>query len=108
MLFDITNYALINTDDDYGRRLAGEVSCAMETYGNASSADYYADAIKLRADGTSFWLCYGGKSYPVNMQMTGMSMFLMYGCLCGLYGIGFVKCTGSTGSAAVPRCARTL
>ncbi|MDO4155172.1 MAG: UDP-N-acetylmuramoyl-L-alanyl-D-glutamate--2,6-diaminopimelate ligase [Oscillospiraceae bacterium] len=72
MLFDITDYALINTDDAYGKRLAGEVSCAMETYGNSSSADYYADAIKLRANGTSFWLCYSGKSYPVTMQMTGM------------------------------------
>ena len=72
MLFSITDYALINIDDDYGKRLAGEVTCAMETYGISSKADYYADAIKLRANGTSFWMCYGGKSYPVEIQMTGM------------------------------------
>ena len=46
MLFSITDYALINIDDDYGKRLAGEVTCAMETYGISSKADYYADAIK--------------------------------------------------------------
>ena len=62
MLFSITDYALINIDDDYGKRLAGEVTCAMETYGISAKADYYADAIKLRANGTSFWMCYGGKS----------------------------------------------
>jgi UDP-N-acetylmuramoyl-L-alanyl-D-glutamate--2,6-diaminopimelate ligase len=72
MLFAVSDYALINIDDAYGRRLVEEVTCDKETYGSDATANYYADAIKLRADSTSFWLCYGGKSYPVNMLMTGM------------------------------------
>ena len=48
------------------------MTCPRISYGSSSQADFYADAIKLRADGTSFWLCCGGKSYPVNLHLTGM------------------------------------
>jgi UDP-N-acetylmuramoyl-L-alanyl-D-glutamate--2,6-diaminopimelate ligase len=42
------------------------------SYSTTGKGAFYADAIKLRADGTSFWLCDGEKSCPVNLQMTGM------------------------------------
>lgn len=72
MMFDGCDYALINTDDEYGRRIFSEISCKKERYGISSEADYYADAIKIKSDGTSFWYCYNGKSQLVNMKMTGM------------------------------------
>lgn len=72
MMFDECDYALINTDDEYGRRIFSEISCKKERYGIGSEADYYADAIKIKSDGTSFWYCYNGKSQLVNMKMTGM------------------------------------
>ena len=72
MMFDECDYALINTDDEYGRRIFSEFSCKKERYGISSEADYYADAIKIKSDGTSFWYCYNGKSQLVNMKMTGM------------------------------------
>lgn len=72
MMFDQCDYALINTDDEYGRRLFSEISCEKERYASSSQADYYADAIKIKSDGTSFWYCYNGKSQLVNMKMTGM------------------------------------
>ena len=72
MMFDECDYALINTDDEYGRRIFSEISCKKERYGISSEADYYADAIKIKSDGTSFWYCYNGKSQLVNMKMTGM------------------------------------
>ena len=72
MMFDECDYTLINTDDEYGRRIFSEISCKKERYGISSEADYYADAIKIKSDGTSFWYCYNGKSQLVNMKMTGM------------------------------------
>lgn len=71
MLFDICDYAVINTDDEYGRRLYDEVTCEKASYTCCGRGDFYADAIKLRADGTSFWLCTGEKSYQLNVHMTG-------------------------------------
>ena len=72
LLFSRCDTAVIDTDDDYGKRLYSEVTCPKIAYGSSNQADFYADAIKLRADGTSFWLCCGGKSYPVDLHLTGM------------------------------------
>ncbi len=72
LLFDRCDHAVIDIDDAYGRRLSGEISCAQKSYSSEGKADFYADAIKLRADGTSFWLCCCDKSYPVRLHLTGM------------------------------------
>ena len=72
MLFERCDFAIINTDDAYGERLMQEVTCDRYAYGSKHTADYYADAIKLKASGTSFWFCYGEKSYPITMRMAGM------------------------------------
>lgn len=72
LLFSRCDQAVIDTDDSYGERLFGEIACPGISYGSSNQADFYADAIKLRADGTSFWLCCGGKSYPVHLHLTGM------------------------------------
>jgi UDP-N-acetylmuramoyl-L-alanyl-D-glutamate--2,6-diaminopimelate ligase len=71
MLFDVCDYAVINTDDEYGRRLFDEITCKKDSYSCCGRGDFYADAIKLRADGTSFWLCCGEKSYQLSLLMTG-------------------------------------
>ncbi len=72
MLFDRCDYAVINTDDEYGKRLFSEIDCEKSSYRCCGRGDFYADAIKLRAGGTSFWLCCGEKSYQLNLVMIGM------------------------------------
>ncbi len=72
MMFDECDFALVNIDDDYGKRLLSEISCPKASYGSSQEADYYSDAAKIKADGTSFWYCFDGKSKLVNMKMTGM------------------------------------
>ena len=57
LLFDRCDSALINIDDDYGRRLFGEVSCEKLSFSVKENADCYADGIKIRAAGSSFWFC---------------------------------------------------
>lgn len=72
MMFDECDFALVNIDDDYGKRLLSEICCPKTSYGSSQEADYYSDAAKIKADGTSFWYCFDGKSKLVNMKMTGM------------------------------------
>ena len=72
MLFNKCDYAVINVDDEYGKRLFNEISCEKVSYSCCGRGDFYADAIKLRANGTGFWLCHGEKSYQLNLLMIGM------------------------------------
>lgn len=72
MLFDKCDLAIINYDDEYGKRLYREVCCEKLTYGSSSDCDFYADVIKIKSSGISFWLCSEGKSRIVDVKMTGM------------------------------------
>ena len=76
MLFDICDYAIINGNDDYGKRLFGETECEKITYGIKQQAadrfDAMADDIVLRTEGTKFTLHLHGEALPMSMRMTGM------------------------------------
>ncbi|MBE6845308.1 MAG: UDP-N-acetylmuramoyl-L-alanyl-D-glutamate--2,6-diaminopimelate ligase [Ruminococcus sp.] len=72
MMFDSCDFAVVNTDDEYGRRLLDEISCDRKSYGSSRDADCYYDVVKMKADGTSFWYCYDGKSQLVEMKIPGM------------------------------------
>ena len=76
MLFDICDYAIVNANDDYGKRLYSEISCEKMTYGIAQSAQDSFDAaagdISLSTEGTKFTLMLNGEQIPMRMRMTGM------------------------------------
>ncbi len=73
MLFEICDFAVVDTDDSYGRRLFGEITCEKSSYGlNSADADISASEIRLGTDGTSFTLTLHGERVPVQMRMTGM------------------------------------
>ena len=46
--------SIVNVDDPYGRRLAGEIPCLTYSASGVDDADYRAEAISLDADGASF------------------------------------------------------
>ena len=71
MLFDICDTAIINADDDYSKRLYGEVSCKKLSFSVKENADYYADGIKIKSTGSSFWFCSGDKSHLIKTRMPG-------------------------------------
>ena len=52
-LFDSPGAAIVNVDDEYGRRLAGELGDAI-TYGVESEADYRARDVDFDPSGSSF------------------------------------------------------
>lgn len=72
MLFEICKSAVCNIDDEYGRRLYNEIVCEKNSYSAKDNADFYADGIKIKSTGTSFWFCDGGKSHLIKMKMPGM------------------------------------
>ncbi|MBO7475208.1 MAG: UDP-N-acetylmuramoyl-L-alanyl-D-glutamate--2,6-diaminopimelate ligase [Ruminococcus sp.] len=72
MLFDICECAVINIDDDYGRRLMGEINCKKQGFSVKENADIYADGIKIKSTGSSFWLCRDGKSHLIKTRMPGL------------------------------------
>ena len=72
LLFDICDCAIINADDDYGKRLFGEVSCKKYGFSVKENADIYADGIKIKSTGSSFWFCKDGKSHLVKARMPGL------------------------------------
>ncbi|MBQ9807234.1 MAG: UDP-N-acetylmuramoyl-L-alanyl-D-glutamate--2,6-diaminopimelate ligase [Ruminococcus sp.] len=72
MLFDICDAAIINIDDSYGRRLMDEADCEKYSFSVKQSADYYADGIKIKSTGSSFWFCHGDKSYLVRTRIPGL------------------------------------
>ncbi len=71
-LFQICDVAICNIDDAYGERLYNEINCNKYTFSNRKKADFYADAIRTNAAGSSFWFCTGDKSYFVNLHMPGL------------------------------------
>ena len=93
-LFQCCDHAVIDIDDSYGKRLMQEITCSVTTYGSTNQADFYADAMKLRADGTTFWLCHGDKSWMLQMQLTGMfnvSNTLAAAAVCAVLGLSIKR-----------------
>lgn len=65
--------AVINIDDEYGRRLAGEMAPLMKvrTYGTAADADFRAVPRILSMKGSQYELVYNGRSYLVRTPLIG-------------------------------------
>ncbi|MBQ9899391.1 MAG: UDP-N-acetylmuramoyl-L-alanyl-D-glutamate--2,6-diaminopimelate ligase [Ruminococcus sp.] len=71
LLFGMCDRAMINVDDEYGRRLYEEIMEEKYTFSIKKAASFYADGIKIKSTGSSFWFCTGGKSHLVRTRMPG-------------------------------------
>lgn len=72
LLFSIADNAIINIDDDYGRRYLNEISCPSKTFSAAENADFYAESIALGAGGVKYVFCDGKGKYNVSFAMPGL------------------------------------
>src|SRR5438270_1436234 len=65
--------AVLNIDDRYGKRLAGQMDrkVAVVTYGMGVQADFRASNYRMEFGGTSFQLDARGKSYLVRVPLIG-------------------------------------
>ena len=57
LLFDMCDTAIVNIDDDYGRRLYNEINCKKLSFSVREKADYYAHSIEIKSTGSNFTLC---------------------------------------------------
>jgi len=71
MLFDVSDIAVCNTDDEYGKRLYDGLDSEKYSFSRKGKADFSASEIRLSADGTEFKLSVPDAEYPVKMKMTG-------------------------------------
>lgn len=69
LLFDICDTAVINIDDDYGKRLYNEVNCNKLSFSVKTEADYHADKIEIKSTGSRFEI---NKKISVNSRIPGM------------------------------------
>ena len=73
-VFTMCKTAVINIDDEYGKRLAQEFSDIAVTYSTEGDADYHAEFIRMNATGCSYMLVNEREKTAcrVDMNMTGL------------------------------------
>lgn len=71
MLFSRCDVAVINTDDEYGKRLYDEISCDKYSYSGRDKADFYTENAVLKANGTTYDFYAGKEKYSVSIAMPG-------------------------------------
>lgn len=72
MLFDISDNAIINIDDESGRRYLKEISCPSKTFSSETKADFYAEDIWLSADGVKYVFSDKNSKHNVAFKMPGL------------------------------------
>lgn len=88
-LFENCENAVINIDDEYGRRLCEEVKCKIITYGIERKGDINAEDIIITGEGTSFKLCYKNETYPVKLHLPGkFNVYNALGCAAAAISLG--------------------
>ncbi len=105
MLFSVCDKAVINTDDDYGKRLYQEISCEKYSYGH--TGDFACQPVSVKANGTEFML----NQEKISMLMTGyfnIANATAAYAVCQLYGLeqkqilpALQSCTGVRGRCEV-------
>ncbi len=110
-LFEICDFAVINADDEAGRRYFSEITCSKYSFSVNGFADYYADCIKLTSSGSTFWFSDGVKTYPVEFSMPGLfNVSNLTAVIACLERLGFdtgkvieaaARCTGVKGRAEI-------
>jgi UDP-N-acetylmuramoyl-L-alanyl-D-glutamate--2,6-diaminopimelate ligase len=70
-LFDGPGLSVVNVDDPYGRRLAGELP-GCTTYAIDAPADYRASEVGFDASGSRFVCCMPGGSLEVRTRLPGL------------------------------------
>ena len=72
ILFDISDTAIINCDDEYGRRYIKEVTCPVKTYSVGGEADFMADDVVLCASGVKYVFSDSESKHNVTFPMPGL------------------------------------
>lgn len=99
-LFDMCGRAVLNIDDEYGRRTARyckENNIPHITVSVNGEADFYTEQVELTPIGAQFWLTdkTARKTYPVRIAMTGLynvSNAIQAALMCSCLGFPLWQC----------------
>lgn len=80
-LFDISKKGVVNSDDEYGKRIIKDADKEILSVGK-NAADMSAYDVEIDAAGVRFMLSFSGKTYPVSLGISGM--FSVYNAMCAL------------------------
>ncbi len=72
LLFGISDTAIINIDDEYGKRYAKEVPCPVKTYSVNGKADFMGEDVLLSASGVNYVFSDGVAKHNVFFAMPGL------------------------------------
>jgi UDP-N-acetylmuramoyl-L-alanyl-D-glutamate--2,6-diaminopimelate ligase len=72
LLFTISDNAIINIDDEYGRRYIKEIGCPYKTYSVDGKADFTAEDVLLSASGVKYVFSDGVSRHNVSFGMPGL------------------------------------
>lgn len=72
LLFSKCRAALINIDDEWGKRLYNEISCHKKSFSIEDKADFTAYGIKLLPHCSSYWYSDGTKAFKAAVRLPGM------------------------------------
>lgn len=109
ILFKNSKNAIINMDDDYGKRVYDDLNCNKVTYGFKDSEDVEAKNIKMHSRGIDFQINYMKEAVSVSLNIPGrynISNALGSAAACLLEGLTLKQIkTGLEALKAVPgRC----
>lgn len=71
MLLDNSDVAIVNDDDEAGKRLIEMQPCRVKGYSLCGESDYNAENIKLSAFSVSYWAEFDKKAFLVRFPMAG-------------------------------------
>ena len=88
LLFSMCDKALINIDDESGKRYLSEIECEKYSFSTTDKADFNANDIKLSASGVEYSFSDDKESLPVKFNMPGQfnvsNSLAVIGCLVNL------------------------
>ncbi|MBE7010681.1 MAG: UDP-N-acetylmuramoyl-L-alanyl-D-glutamate--2,6-diaminopimelate ligase [Ruminococcaceae bacterium] len=82
MLFDMCKTAVVNADDDYGKRILADASCPLLSYGIDAQADFRATDIKISPRGVIFNISDTKQTLSTRLGIPGK--FSVYNALAAL------------------------
>lgn len=90
-LFNNCEFAVINIDDEYGKRAFDLIKNKKLTFGidNIGNCDVYGENTLVTEAGSSFDLCIKGEKHHVQLNMPGkFNIYNALGCAAAAYGMG--------------------
>jgi UDP-N-acetylmuramoyl-L-alanyl-D-glutamate--2,6-diaminopimelate ligase len=103
-LFENCERAVINIDDDYGKKAINKIKVPIITYGIDNDADVKGKDLVISGEGTEFKLCYNNEVVLIRLSMPGkFNVYNALGCAATAICMGVPIHIVKTGLEAIQR-----